>query len=88
MGQKKTYKKLRLLQRVLIVKPCRPPFFPTFKVFLTQLKVFALLWSYYKILHSSQQDRQCTYYVTLRHIRVTIGGVEKQQVLRILSACL
>ena len=32
-----------------------------------------------------EQDRQCTYNVTLRLVRATIVAVEKQKVLRILS---
>ena len=35
-----------------------------------------------------QQDKQCTYNVTLRRVRVTIAAVEKKQVLHILSVCL
>jgi hypothetical protein len=31
------------------------------------------------------QDRQCTYNVTLRHVRETIVAVEKQWLLHILS---
>jgi len=35
-----------------------------------------------------KQDRQCTYNVTLRHVRATIVAVERQQVLYIVSLCL
>jgi hypothetical protein len=35
-----------------------------------------------------EPDRQCTYNLRFRCVRVTIGAVEKRQVLRILSACL
>jgi len=34
-----------------------------------------------------QQDRQCTYNVTLRRVRTTIIAMEKQYVLHILSVC-
>jgi len=37
--------------------------------------------------HVMVQDEQCTYNVTLRRIRVTIVGVEKQ-VVHILCVCL
>jgi predicted exporter len=33
----------------------------------------------------NEQDRQCTYKVTLRSVRITIVAVEKQYVLNILS---
>jgi len=42
----------------------------------------------YKEEHVYVQDRQCTYNVTLRRVRVTTVAVEKQQVLHILSVCL
>ena len=35
-----------------------------------------------------KQDRQCTYNVKLRRVRMTIVAVEKQLVLRILGVCL
>ena len=35
-----------------------------------------------------EQDRQCTYNITLRHVCVTIVAVEKQYILHILSVCL
>ena len=35
-----------------------------------------------------KQERQCTFNVTLRHIRITIVAVEKQNVLHILSVIL
>ena len=35
-----------------------------------------------------EQNGQCTYMVTLRHIRITIVAVEKHGVLRIVSTCL
>jgi len=35
-----------------------------------------------------QQDRQCTYNVTLRRVRATIVAVEKQRVLLNLNACI
>ena len=35
-----------------------------------------------------KQDRQRKYNVALRHVRVTIVAVEKQDVLHILSVCL
>jgi hypothetical protein len=35
-----------------------------------------------------EQDRQCTYIVTLRHVRETILPVEKYNILHILSVCL
>ena len=34
-----------------------------------------------------KQDRQCTFYVTLRCVRVTIEAVEKQSPLSFLSVC-
>lgn len=34
------------------------------------------------------KDRQCTYNVTLRRVRVTVIAVERQLVLRILSVCI
>ena len=37
---------------------------------------------------NSQQDRQCTYNVTIRRVRATIVAAEKQKVLHILSVCL
>jgi len=36
----------------------------------------------------SNQDRQCKYNVTLRHVLATIVAVEKHEVLHILSVCL
>ena len=36
----------------------------------------------------NQKDGQCTYYVTLRRIRVTMIAVQMQQVLHIPSVCL
>jgi hypothetical protein len=41
------------------------------KAFVTVL-ISSPAWKEYK------QDRQCTYHVTLRHVRATIGAVEKQ----------
>jgi hypothetical protein len=38
--------------------------------------------------HIQKQDRQCTYNVTLWRVRAYIVAVEKQEVWRILSACL
>jgi hypothetical protein len=35
-----------------------------------------------------EQDRQCTYYVTLRLVRATIVAMEEQMLLHILSMCL
>jgi hypothetical protein len=35
-----------------------------------------------------QQDRQCTYNVPFKCIRVTIFAVEKQKVLNIMDVCL
>ena len=35
-----------------------------------------------------EQDKQCTYNVTLRHIHETIVAVEKKYVLHILNLCL
>ena len=35
----------------------------------------------------TQQDRQCTHNVTMRHVRETVAAVEKQQVLHI-SLCI
>jgi hypothetical protein len=35
-----------------------------------------------------EQDGQCTYMVTLKHIRITIVAVEKRGLLRIVSMCL
>jgi len=35
-----------------------------------------------------EQDRQCTYNVTMRRVFVTIVAVEKQTLLHILSVCL
>jgi hypothetical protein len=37
---------------------------------------------------SSEQERQCTYNVTLRYIRAIIVGVDKPWVLHIRSVCL
>jgi hypothetical protein len=37
---------------------------------------------------NSTQDRQCTYNVTPRRVRVTIVIVEKQEVLHIVGVCL
>ena len=36
----------------------------------------------------TQQDRQLSYQVRIRHIRVTIVAVEKEELLHILSVCL
>jgi len=36
---------------------------------------------------SMQQDKQCTYNVTLRRVRVTVVPMEKQSVLHILCVC-
>jgi len=50
--------------------------------------------AFVKVLISSpawkehKQDRQCTYNVTVRHIRETTGAVEKQRVLDNLSVCI
>jgi hypothetical protein len=35
-----------------------------------------------------EQDRQCTYHVTLRRVRATIAAVEKQKLLHTLCLCL
>ena len=39
-------------------------------------------------LSQLQQDRKCTYNVTLRRVLAAIAAVEKQKVLHILSVCL
>ena len=36
----------------------------------------------------TEQDRQCTYNVKLRCVRVTIVAVKKQRILDIISVCL
>jgi len=40
------------------------------------------------VLSEKKQDRQYTFYITLRRVRATIVAVENQQVLHILSVCL
>jgi hypothetical protein len=49
--------------------------------------VWQLVTACHHIAPDLQQDKQCTYNVTLRRVRVTIVAEEKQYVLHILSVC-
>jgi hypothetical protein len=42
----------------------------------------------YKQCIKTQQDKQCTYNVTVRGVLATIVEVEEQKLLHIMSACL
>jgi len=44
--------------------------------------------SFRTAMFNIQQDRQRSYNVTVRRVLATIGAVEKQEVLHILSVCL